>query len=79
MQNNLISQASDMNTGDTPNDILPGMNQVACILISPFVEYVLNPLLAKRCIYLKAITRIAIGFCFVTLSMLYATLVQYYI
>ncbi|RYO59985.1 hypothetical protein AA0113_g7223 [Alternaria arborescens] len=79
MQNNLISQASDMNTGDTPNDILPGMNQVACILISPFVEYVLNPLLARRCIYLKAITRIAIGFCFVTLSMLYATLVQYYI
>ncbi|KAL1796779.1 hypothetical protein ACET3X_005319 [Alternaria dauci] len=79
MQNNLISQASDMNTGNTPNDVLPNMNQVACILISPLVEYVLNPLLAKRRAYLKAITRIAIGFCFVTLAMLYATLVQHYI
>jgi POT family proton-dependent oligopeptide transporter len=79
MQNNLISQASDMNTGSTPNDVLPGMNQVACILISPFVEYVLNPMLAKRRIYLQAVTRIAIGFCFVTLSMLHATLVQHYI
>jgi POT family proton-dependent oligopeptide transporter len=79
MQNNLISQASNMNTGSTPNDVLPCMNQVACILISPFVEYVLNPVLAKRRIYLKAVTRIAIGFCFVALSMLYATLVQHHI
>jgi POT family proton-dependent oligopeptide transporter len=79
MQNNLISQASDMNTGSTPNDVLPGMNQVACILISPFVEYVLNPMLAKRRIYLKPVTRIAIGFCFVVLAMLHATLVQHYI
>lgn len=79
MQNNLISQASDMNTESTPNDVLPGMNQVACILISPFVEYVFNPILAKRRTYLKAVTRIAIGFCFVALSMLYATLVQHYI
>ncbi|KAG9187609.1 hypothetical protein G6011_05480 [Alternaria panax] len=79
MQNNLISQASNMNTGSTPNDILPGMNQVGCIVISPFVAYVLNPMLAKRSIYLKAVTRIAIGFCFVALSMLYAALVQHYI
>jgi POT family proton-dependent oligopeptide transporter len=68
-----------MNTGSTPNDVLPGMNQVACILISPFMQYVLNPMLAKRRIYLKAVTRIAIGFCFVALSMLYATLLQHYI
>jgi POT family proton-dependent oligopeptide transporter len=79
MQNNLISQASDMNTGSTPNDVLPGMNQVACILISPSVEYVLNPMLAKRRIYLRPVTRIAIGFCFVVLAMLHATLVQHYI
>ncbi|KAI4679642.1 uncharacterized protein J4E84_008164 [Alternaria hordeiaustralica] len=79
MQNNLISQASDMDTGSTPNDVLPGMNQVACIIVSPFVEYVLNPMLAKRRIYLKPVTRIAIGFCFVVLSMLHATLVQHYI
>ncbi|KAF1830145.1 peptide transporter PTR2-A [Decorospora gaudefroyi] len=77
MQNNLVSQASDMNTGSTPNDVLPGMNQVACILISPLVSYVLDPFLAKRRIYLKPITRITIGFVFITLTMLYATVVQH--
>jgi POT family proton-dependent oligopeptide transporter len=76
MQNNLISQASNMNTGSTPNDILPNMNQVACILISPLVAYVLDPLLARRKKYLKPVTRIAIGFGFVTLTMVYAALVQ---
>jgi POT family proton-dependent oligopeptide transporter len=77
MQNNLISQASDLNTGSTPNDVLPNMNQVACILISPLVAHVLDPFLARRNKYLKPVTRIAIGFGFITLTMMYASLVQY--
>ncbi|KAF1942845.1 hypothetical protein EJ02DRAFT_465470 [Clathrospora elynae] len=79
MQNNLISQAGQMDMRSAPNDILPGMNQVACILISPLVEYGLYPLFAKQGTYLRAITRIAIGFIFVVLSMLYATGVQHMI
>ncbi|KAE8829323.1 hypothetical protein HRS9122_09138 [Pyrenophora teres f. teres] len=79
MQNNLISQASTMKTGNTPNDILPGMNQVGCILFSPFVEYILDPILARRRIYLRPVTRIAIGFSFVTLAMLYAAVLQHFI
>jgi POT family proton-dependent oligopeptide transporter len=76
MQNNLISQASDLNTGSTPNDVLPNMNQVACILISPLVTYVLDPFLARRQKYLKPVTRIAIGFGFITLTMVYTSVVQ---
>jgi POT family proton-dependent oligopeptide transporter len=76
MQNNLISQAANMNTGSTPNDIMPNMNQVACILISPLIAHVLYPFLARRKIYLRPVTRIAIGFGFVTLTMVYASLVQ---
>ena len=79
MQNNLISQASDMNTGKTPNDLLPGMNQIACIVIAPLVEYIIDPALSKRRIYLRPVARIAIGFLFVSLSMLYAAMVQHYI
>jgi len=79
MQNNLISQASTMKTGSTPNDVLPGMNQVGCILITPFVEYILDPMLARRRIYLRPVTRIAIGFIFVVLAMLYATVLQHFI
>ncbi|XP_014551916.1 hypothetical protein COCVIDRAFT_30608 [Bipolaris victoriae FI3] len=79
MQNNLISQAGDMNKGQTPNEVVPSMNQVACIVISPLVEYVLDPALSKRRIYLKPVTRIAIGFTFVSLSMVYAAVVQHFI
>ncbi|CAO2651366.1 Nn.00g039360.m01.CDS01 [Neocucurbitaria sp. VM-36] len=77
MQNNLISQAGQMKTGNTPNDLLPAMNQVGCILLGPLIQEGLYPLLHKRRIYIKPITRITIGFVFVALAMLYATLVQY--
>jgi POT family proton-dependent oligopeptide transporter len=77
MQNNLISQASQMNTGNTPNDLLPAMNQVACIILAPLIAHGFYPWLEKKGIYLKPVTRITIGFVFITLSMLYAAAVQH--
>lgn len=79
MQNNLISQTSQMETRGTPNDMLPAMNQIGCILFVPLIQHVLYPFLHRRKIYIKPITRIAIGFGFATLSMLYAAIVQYLI
>ncbi|KAL6150416.1 peptide transporter ptr2 [Exserohilum turcicum] len=79
MQNNLISQAGHMNKGKTPNEVVPSMNQVACIIVSPLVEYVVDPALSKRRIYLRPVTRIAIGFIFISLSMAYAAVVQHFI
>lgn len=76
MQNNLISQSAQMETGKTPNDMLSAMNQVGCILFTPFIQHVVYPLLHKRHIYIKPITRITIGFCFVVLSMTCAAIVQ---
>jgi POT family proton-dependent oligopeptide transporter len=76
MQNNLISQAGQMESSGTPNDLLPAMNQVGCIVLGPLVQEILYPLLHRRGVYLTAITRITIGFVFVTLSMMYATIVQ---
>lgn len=77
MQNNLISQASQMNTNSTPNDLLPAMNQVGCIIIGPLVQLGLYPLLHRHRIYLKPIARITTGFAFITTAMLYATVVQH--
>lgn len=79
MQNNLISQAGQMKSGGTPNDLVPAMNQVGCIILGPLVQSCLYPLLHRYRIYMKPITRITIGFGFISLSMLYATAVQHMI
>ncbi|KAF2792805.1 hypothetical protein K505DRAFT_245859, partial [Melanomma pulvis-pyrius CBS 109.77] len=76
MQNNLISQAATMEPHNIPNDIMPAMNQVACIIFGPLIQSVLYPFLHRRKIFFKPIARITVGFGFVALSMLYATLVQ---
>jgi POT family proton-dependent oligopeptide transporter len=76
MQNNLISQAGQMETNGTPNDLLPAMNQVGCVVFGPLIQEILYPLLHRRRIYPTPITRITIGFTFVTFSMMYATVVQ---
>lgn len=79
MQNNLISQAGQMRFGNEYNDVLPGMNQIGCIVIGPLIQEGLYPFLHKRRIYISPITRITIGFGLVALSMLYATFVQHMI
>ncbi|KAL5400747.1 hypothetical protein PMIN04_013161, partial [Paraphaeosphaeria minitans] len=76
MQNNLISQSAQMETSGHPNDMLPAMNQVGCILFTPFIHHAIYPLLHKRHIYLQPITRMTIGFGFVASSMAYAAIVQ---
>lgn len=79
MQNNLISQAGQMEMNGTPNDLLPGMNQIACIVLGPIIQVGLYPFLHRRRIYLSPVLRISIGFMFISLSMLYATFVQHMI
>jgi POT family proton-dependent oligopeptide transporter len=79
MQNNLISQAGQMKTGGTPNDLLPALNQVSCIIMGPLIQMWFYPFLHRRRIYVGPITRITIGFGFVVLSMLYAAVVQHII
>lgn len=79
MQNNLISQASHMRMGGTPNDLLPAMNQVGCIVFGPMIQDVLYPFLHRRNIYPSAIARITAGYAFVTMAMLYATVLQFFI
>jgi hypothetical protein len=76
MQNNLVSQAGQMETNGTPNDVLPALNQVGCIVLAPIIQDLLYPFLHRHRIYPAPMTRITVGFAFVTLSMLYATVAQ---
>jgi POT family proton-dependent oligopeptide transporter len=77
MQNNLISQAGQLNTKSTPNDLLPALNQVGCIIMGPLIQMGLYPFLHRRKIYIGPIVRITIGFGFMAMAMLYATVVQH--
>ncbi|KAF2187326.1 PTR2-domain-containing protein [Zopfia rhizophila CBS 207.26] len=79
MQNNLISQASQMESYHIPNDLLPAVNQVACIILGPLIQSWLYPFLHRRNIYFRPIVRITIGFAFISVSMVYATVVQHVI
>ena len=65
-----------MQTHGIPNDMMPSMNQVACIIFGPLIQLVLYPFLHRRKIHFKPIARITVGFGFVALSMIYATAVQ---
>jgi POT family proton-dependent oligopeptide transporter len=79
MQSNLISQASQTKAGGTPDDLLPAMNTVGCIVLGPIIQDGLYPFLHRRHLYPSPVTRITIGFAFITMSMLYATIIQHVI
>lgn len=76
MQNNLISQAGRMKTDGVPNDLLPAMNQVGCIVFVPMISLIVYPQLYHRKIYPTPIMRITTGFLFTTLSMVWAAALQ---
>lgn len=79
MQNNLISQAKQMKANNIPNDMMPAMNQVACIILGPIIQYGLYPFLRHRKVDFHPISRITTGFTAIALAMLYATIVQHMI
>lgn len=79
MQNNLVSQAAQMNAGWIPNDMVSITNPIACIILGPLIQHWLYPCLERRKIPFQPILRITVGFVFMTFAMLYATVVQHII
>jgi len=68
-----------METNGVPNDFVPAMNQVACIVLGPMIQHGLYPFLNKHRIAFRPIARITVGFVFVVASMAYAAVVQHLI
>lgn len=73
----LISQAATMETHGIPNDLLMVLNPIAILILGPTFEFVVYPALHRAGISFRPITRIACGFVFVGLSMVYAAGLQY--
>jgi proton-dependent oligopeptide transporter, POT family len=76
MQNNLMSQAGQMQSHGIPNDMLSAINQVACIVLGPLIQHLLYPFLRTHRINFRPIARITVGFIFMGLAMGYSAMVQ---
>ncbi|KAG8416376.1 peptide transporter ptr2 [Metarhizium acridum] len=76
LSSNLVSQAGQMETHGVPNDFMQSLEQIAVLVFLPIIDRVIMPLLRRRGIILRPITRIAIGFFAIGLGMAYAAIVQ---
>ncbi|EGE03815.1 MFS peptide transporter Ptr2 [Trichophyton equinum CBS 127.97] len=79
MVNNFVSQAATMQLHGIPNDIMQNINPLAIIIFIPICDRIVYPLLRKRGIKFKPITRITTGFLFASIAMAYAAIVQHLI
>ncbi|KAK8856751.1 Major facilitator superfamily domain general substrate transporter [Apiospora arundinis] len=77
--NNLISQAGQMALHGTPNDLLQNLDPIALIIFIPLLDLVVYPALRKYKINFDPTTRIFCGFLFVSISMVYASVLQHHI
>ncbi len=79
MTNNLVSQASTMVLGSTPNDIVAKLNPIFIIIVIPIMDFGIYPLLIKCGVNLTPIKKITAGFVLSSLAMVSACVTQAYI
>ncbi|GLA47545.1 hypothetical protein AnigIFM63604_002222 [Aspergillus niger] len=79
MLNNLTSQAATMRLGGVPNDIINNLNPLSLIIFIPIMDQLVYPFLRKVGIQFTPLKRITAGFIAAGLSMIAATVTQYYI
>ncbi|EAW14928.1 oligopeptide transporter [Aspergillus clavatus NRRL 1] len=77
--NNLISQAGQMETYGIPNDVMPNVNPIACIIAGPIIQQWLFPFLNRRKIPFRPIARISVGFLLMGASLAWAAGLQAFI
>lgn len=77
--NNLISQAGQMALHGTPNDLLQNLDPIALIIFIPLLDLGVYPLLRKLHVNFDPVSRIFVGFLLVSISMVYASVLQHYI
>jgi POT family proton-dependent oligopeptide transporter len=79
MTNNLVSQASTMVLGKTPNDIVAKLNPIFIVIVIPLMDFVIYPLLRKCGVHLTPIKKITAGFVLASCAMISACVTQAYI
>jgi POT family proton-dependent oligopeptide transporter len=79
MTGNLVSQASTMNLGNVPNDIVSKLNPIFIIIVIPLMDFLIYPAIRKMGYNLTPIKKITCGFFLSSLAMVSACVTQYYI
>ncbi|KAF2258965.1 MFS peptide transporter-like protein Ptr2 [Lojkania enalia] len=79
MTNNLVSQASTMELGRVPNDIISKLNPIFIIVVIPIMDFGVYPMLRNMGINFTPIKKITAGFALSSFAMVSACVTQYYI
>ncbi|KAF2734217.1 hypothetical protein EJ04DRAFT_577113 [Polyplosphaeria fusca] len=79
VNNNLISQAGQMQTYGVPNDLLFNLNPIFCVILIPCLDKGLYPLLRHFNIPFGSMARIKAGLAAAALTMLYTLGIQIWI
>lgn len=74
---NFVSQAGQMNTHGTPNDLSQNFDAISIIILVPVMDQIVYPLFRKFHIRFRPIARITTGFIIASLSMIYAAIMQH--
>ncbi|KAJ1923499.1 peptide transporter ptr2 [Tieghemiomyces parasiticus] len=77
--NNLISQASTMDTGGVPNDIMNNIDPLALTIMIPIFDRIIYPFLRRVGLNPKPVRRMAMGFMFAAIAMAYTAIIQHVI
>lgn len=77
--NNLTAQAGTMQLHGLPADVLNNLDPFALLILIPLCDAVLYPALRKAGIRFTPVKKIAAGFFFGTLAMIWAAVLQHYI
>ncbi|KAH3664141.1 hypothetical protein OGAPHI_004855 [Ogataea philodendri] len=72
-----INQAGSMQTSGIPNDLFQSFNPLAILIVIPFQDYLIYPLLRKHRIVFQPVHRITLGFCISATGTLIGTYLQY--
>ncbi|CAI7608672.1 unnamed protein product [Penicillium manginii] len=76
INNNLVSQAAQMETHGLPNDFFPTLNPIAVLILLPLVTNVLYPTFRKLHIKFPPVNRMAVGFLIEAIAIAYCTGIQ---
>ncbi|KAI2621272.1 POT family-domain-containing protein [Hypoxylon sp. NC1633] len=68
-----------MDTNGVPNDLLDNLNSVSIVLMVPFMNHVIYPLLRRRNIKWGPISRMTFGFALGTIGSVGYSVLQYYV
>jgi len=79
LSNNFVSQANQMSSHGLPNDFMQSFNPIAIIIFVLILDRFIYPALQKAHINFPPINRITLGFWLVSVSMLYAAVLQHFI